>query len=183
MLTIPRNLFDSLSEEVSVGNYLKLKHFFSNPSFIGGEVPVRVITVFRTDLTNEVLVDEYCNMVKFEDDYDTTYFDDIVLQSTFNTMKSILTAGESVYPVFAQNSLPTVPGAFKSVKNDCVYILSVVVLNHVVKEKFLDWCGMRGHYFFSLIEKVKGFNKLEPLLVTIVNSLQEVNPNANDDHI
>lgn len=183
MLTIPRNLFDSLSEEVSVGNYLKLKHFFSNPSFIGGEVPVKVITVFRTDLTNEVLVDEYCNMVKFEDDYDTTYFDDIVLQSTYNTMKSILTAGESVYPVFAQNSLPTVPGAFKSVKNDCVYIPSVVVLNHVVKEKFLDWCGMRGHYFFSLIEKVKSFNKLEPLLVTIINSLREVNLNANDDHI
>ena len=183
MLTIPRNLFDSLSEEVSVGNYLKLKHFFSNPSFIGGEVPVKVITVFRTDLTNEVLIDEDCNMVNFEDDYSTTYFDDIVLQSTFNTMKSILTAGESVYPVFAQNSLPTVPGAFKSVKNDCVYILSVVVLNHVVKEKFIDWCEMRGHYSFSLIEKVKGFNKLEPLLVTIVNSLQEVNPNANHDHI
>ena len=49
MLTIPRNLFDSLSEEVSVGNYLKLKHFFSKPSFSGGEFPVRVITVFRTD--------------------------------------------------------------------------------------------------------------------------------------
>lgn len=183
MLTIPRNLFDSLSEEVSVGNYLKLKHFFSNPSFIGGEIPVRVITVFRTDRTNEVLTDEYYNMVKFEGDYDTTYFDDIVLQSTYNAVKSLLTAGESVYPVFAQNSLPTVPGAFKSVKNDCVYILSVVVLNHVVKEKFIDWCRMRGHYFFSLIEKVKGVNKLEPLFVTIINSLQEVNPNADDDHI